>query len=100
MRWHKFGNIPTDVQGIRFQSRKEARYYENLLLARRSGDLLFLLRQAIFDLPGGVKYLIDFVEFWKDGEVRFVDVKGFKTPTYRIKKKQVEALFPIKIIEA
>jgi hypothetical protein len=97
---HKFQNVPTEVEGVRFQSKKEARYYQGLLLAQRSGDLLFFLRQTPFHLPGNVRYVVDFVEFWRTGDIRFVDVKGFKTATYRFKKKQVEALYPIKILES
>ncbi len=96
---HKFHNIPTTTNGIRFQSKKESRYYQDLLLAQRSGDLLFFLRQVPFHLAGNVRYLVDFVEFWKSGEIRFVDVKGFKTQTYRIKKNLVESSYPIKITE-
>lgn len=97
---HKFRNQPTEVDGVKFQSKKEASYYQQLCLARRSGDLLFFLRQVPFHLPGGVRYVVDFVEFWKSGETRFVDVKGMRTAMYILKKKQVEALFPIQIIEA
>lgn len=96
---HKFNAQPTEIDGIRFSSKKESQYYSDLLLAKRSGDLLFFLRQVPFHLPGRVKYVCDFVEFWKEGEVRFVDVKGFKTPTYKAKRRMVEALFPIKILE-
>jgi hypothetical protein len=95
----KYHNQPTEVGGVYFQSKKEANYYAGLLLAQRSGDLLFCLRQVPFHLPGGVKYIVDFAEFWKNGTTRFVDVKGFRTATYRLKKRQVEALYPVKIIE-
>lgn len=100
MVWHKFKAQRTATDGISFASKKESGYYERLLLARRSGDLLFFLRQAPFHLPGGIRYVVDFIEFWKDGEVRFVDVKGFKTSEYLAKKKMVEALYPITILEA
>lgn len=96
---HKFGNIPTEIDGIKFQSKKEARRYSELLLARRSGDLLFFLRQVPFHLPGDTRYVVDFVEFWANGDVIFTDVKGFRTPTYLFKKKLVESLYPIKITE-
>lgn len=96
---HKFNNVPTEVDGVKFQSKKEARYYQDLLLAKRSGDLLFFLRQAPLHLPGGVRYVVDFIEFWKSNEVRFVDVKGVKTPMYKVKKRLVEATYPITIIE-
>lgn len=97
---HKFHNIPTEVGNAKFSSKKEARYYSQLVLGQRSGDVLFFLRQVPFHLSSGVRYVIDFVEFWKNGEVRFVDVKGVKTPMYKVKKKLVESEFPIHIIEA
>lgn len=99
MTWHKFNASRTEVDGITFSSKKEAQYWQGLTLARKSGELLFALRQVPFHLPGGVKYVVDFCEFWKNNEVRFVDVKGFKTPMYRLKKAQVEALYPVKILE-
>ena len=43
--------------------------------------------------------VVDFVEFWADGTVNFIDVKGYKTPQYKRNKKLVEALYPIEIIE-
>lgn len=67
------------------------------MLARRSGDLLFFMREIPFRLPGGVRYYVDFVEFWKDGSVVFTEVKGMETDTWKIKKRLVESLFPIKI---
>lgn len=96
---HKFRNVPTDVNGIKFSSKKEAKHWADLELAKRSGILLFALRQVPFHLPGNVRYVVDFVEFWASGEVRFVDVKGFKTQMYKVKKKMIEAEYPIQITE-
>jgi hypothetical protein len=50
-------------------------------------------------LTGGVKYVCDFLIFWADDTVTFEDVKGMRTPMYKLKKKQVEALYPIIITE-
>jgi hypothetical protein len=97
---HKFNAKPTTVDDIRFSSKREAAYYQNLCQAKKSGQLLFFLRQVGFALPGGVTYRCDFLEFWANGEVRFVDVKGMKTPMYILKKKQVESLYPVQIVEA
>ena len=96
---HKYKSKPCDIDNIKFQSKKEASYYKSLKLATSSGELIFFIRQVPFHLPGGAKYLCDFVEFWSDGEVRFVDVKGFRTETYKIKKRIVEAIYPIEIKE-
>lgn len=99
MVWHKFHAQRTEVNGVKFSSKREAKYYSELQLAKKSGELLFFLRQVPFHLAGGVRYVCDFAEFWKNGEVRFVDTKGFKTPMYIAKKKMVESLYPVTITE-
>jgi len=96
---HKFRAIPTELDGIKFASRKEARRYRELRLLEKSGELLFFLRQVPFHLPANVKYVCDFLCFWKDDTVTIEDVKGIKTPLYVLKKKQVEAIYPIEITE-
>lgn len=95
---HKFNAQITEVDGMKFHSKKEAKYYAELKLLQASGELLFFLRQVPFYLPGNVKYLLDFMEFYGGGEIVFVDVKGRDTPLSKAKRKQVEALYPIKIV--
>lgn len=97
--WHKFKAKRTEADGIKFASKRESEYYQKLCLAQKAGDLIFFLRQVPFYLPGNVRYVCDFTEFWADGTVRFTDVKGFRTPQYVSKKKMVEALYPVKIEE-
>jgi hypothetical protein len=99
-QWHKFNAKPEIVDNKWFGSKKEAKYYRELKLRVLAGDVIFFLMQVPFDLPGKVKYRIDFQEFHSDGTVHFVDVKGQKTPMYKLKKKQVEDLYPIIIEEA
>lgn len=103
MTWnfkHKFNAIPTAVDGYKFASKKEAAYYQSLLLAKKSGELLFFLMQTPIHISPGVVYRVDFVEFWRGGEIRFVDVKGMKLSMYKMKKKLVEEHYPFKIMEA
>lgn len=90
----------TIIDGIRFRSAKEADYYTTLKMMQKCGDLKFFLRQVPFYLPGGTKYIIDFIEFWEDGRIVFTDVKGRRLPAYIRNRKQVEALYPVKINEA
>lgn len=101
MGWprHKFHAIRTECDGIKFPSKKEAKVYNDLKLRKQAGDIVFFLRQVPLHLPGGVKYVVDFVTFEKDGSVRFVDAKGMRTPLYIAKKKIVEAEYPIVIEE-
>ena len=49
--------------------------------------------------PDAYKYVCDFQVYWANGDITFEDVKGVKTPMYLLKKKQVEALYPITITE-
>ncbi|TKB53290.1 DUF1064 domain-containing protein [Ferrimonas aestuarii] len=95
----KYGAKPTVVDGIRFDSKKEANYYLQLKARVKAGEVLTFLRQVPFHLPGKTKYAVDFLEFHADGSVHFVDVKGMITPTYKIKKRQVEELYPVTIEE-
>lgn len=94
---HKFGAVMTECDGIKFSSKKEARYYNTLRLRREAGQVVFFLRQVPFHLPGGVRLVVDFVEFHADGTVHFVDTKGVETESFRAKKRMVEAVYPVEI---
>lgn len=94
---HKYNAVRTESDGISFDSKKEARYYQQLKLRVSCGEVLFFLRQVPLHLPGGVRYVVDFQEFHADGTVHFVDVKGVQTKEFVMKKKMVESLYPIEI---
>ncbi len=96
----KYGNVVTMVDGIRFDSKREARYFEQLKLRQQAGEVHFWLRQVPMHLPGGTKYVLDFLVFLRDGNVDFVDVKGRETKEFRIKKREVEHHYPIKVLLA
>ena len=87
---------------LTFASKAEARFYDELDMRQRTGGLVMFLRQVRLDLPGGVRYAVDFVVFEPSGEVRWIDVKGKNAPRTRehvTKRKLVEALYPIQIEE-
>jgi hypothetical protein len=94
---HKFHAVATECDGIRFSSKKEARYYLQLKLRVVAGEVLFFLRQVPLHLPGGTRLVVDFLEFWADGSVHFVDTKGVKTEAFKIKKREIEAAYPITV---
>jgi len=97
---HKYNAVRTELDGIKFSSKKEAKYYLELKLRKSAGDVLFFLMQVPFRLPGGVKYVCDFAVFKSNGEVDFIDVKGFRTAMYSLKRKMVEEIYaPVKIVE-
>jgi len=94
---HKFNNAIVKKDNLNFASKKEAAYYDHLKELREKGDVVFFLFQVPFHLPGGIKYIVDFVEFHSDGTVHFIDVKGMITDKFKLKKKLVEATYPVEI---
>lgn len=94
---HKFNAAPVTLDGIRFDSKLESRFYQRLVLLQKAGEVVFFLRQVPFHLPGGVKYVCDFQIFYSDHSVSFVDVKGYETETFKVKKKIVESIYPVEI---
>jgi len=94
---HKFGAVQTVLDGIKFPSKLEARYYTQLKLRVKAGEVLFFLRQVPIHLIGGTRLVVDFLEFHTDGSVHFVDTKGIETYSFKIKRREVEAVYPFKI---
>ena len=91
------GKEARTVDGITFDSKAEARYYRNLKLSEKAGTVLMFLTQVPIRLPGGTKYVCDFLVFYPDNTCAFIDVKGRETDMFKLKKKQVEDLYPIEI---
>lgn len=93
----KYRAIPVVHDGIRFASTKEGKRYLELKMLERAGKIWNLELQPKFDLTiNGVKvgrYVGDFSYFDKTERV-IEDSKGFRTPTYRLKKRVFEALYP------
>lgn len=94
---HKFKAKSVKEDGHHFPSTLEWKYFKHLELLQKSGEVLFFLRQVPIHLPGGVKYVVDYLVFTASGEVRFVDVKGMETSEFLLKKKIVEDLYPFNI---
>ena len=99
----KYGNQRVTVDGMRFDSKHEADYYfETLLPAWKCGAFQLLARQVPFDLPGGIRYIADFVTVAVDGYVSVIDAKSAATRKNRVyinKKKQMKACWGIEIVE-
>lgn len=94
----KYGNRKTVVDGITFDSKKEATRYAELQLLQRAGEIFDLQRQVPFTLiPKQVRdgktierpcvYKADFVYKDKAGNEIVEDAKGVKTKEYIIKRK-------------
>ena len=117
---HKYGAQPTVVDNIRFASKKEAARYGELKLLEKAGQIEELEIQPEFPLMAALttgrirgalratthqypvlgRYIGDF-RYHDLTNQRWIveDVKGFKTPLYRWKKRHVEAQYGITIVE-
>lgn len=100
----KYGAIKTEVDDIVFDSKKEANRYCELKIMERAGEIKSLTIQPSFPLiVNGSKvgkYIADFKYVdCRSGKIVIEDVKGVKTPVYRLKKRLVNALYGYEIIE-
>lgn len=96
MMWprHKFHAIRTELDGIKFPSKLEARCYEDLKRRKLSGEVLGFLRQVPIHFTSGIKYIVDFLVFNVDGTCRFLEAKGFETATYKLKRRMMAQEYP------
>lgn len=104
----KYNSVATMVGEIRFDSKREAARYCELLLLKRAGVVKeielqprFLLQPAFIDGISGrfvkkMEYVADFRVTYDDGHVEVEDVKSpaTKTKTYLIKRKLFRNKYP------
>ena len=124
----KYSNKKVTYNGKTFDSKKELKRYQELLLLQRAGAISDLQTQVEFELipaifeevPTGefykvgpkkgqpkmksvcieqsVKYVADFV-YYENGKKVVEDTKGFKTADYIIKRKLMLYIHKIRIRE-
>lgn len=88
----------TVVDGISFDSKREAQRYQELRLMERAGEIRGLRRQVPFPIEiNGLlitTYMADFVYRVPGAEVDTIeDAKGVRTKEYRLKKRMVRAVY-------
>lgn len=122
---NKYFNVKTKASdGMVFDSTKEARRYEQLILLQRAGEISDLKRQVEYELIPNqyetyerysktgkrledgkklierkVVYVADFVYTTKTGEVIVEDAKGFRTKDFILKRKLLLFRHGIKLRE-
>ena len=105
----KYNAKRTTVHGTTFASQREAKRYCELLLLEKAGEIQHLELQPVYpiEVRGALicRYVADFryrekpLRTGSSGQVVVEDVKGMKTPVYRLKKKLIAALYGIQIRE-
>ena len=104
----KYGNKKTVIDGITFDSKKEAERYCELRLLLRSGRIKDLRLQVPYEVvpsvkihgvkQRAVKYIADFV-YTEAGREIVEDSKGVRTREYVIKRKLMKHVHGIDIRE-
>jgi hypothetical protein len=96
-RRNKFHAIRTDVDGIVFDSKLEAKRYRELLILQAAGEICLLSLQVPYVLILNnsliCKYIVDF-EYRMGEKLIAEDVKGMLLPATAIKIKLAKALYP------
>tara|TARA_R110002153_G_scaffold191945_1_gene345256 strand:+ start:222 stop:623 length:402 start_codon:yes stop_codon:yes gene_type:complete len=108
--YNKYRNTKTKIDGINFDSQKEANYYSQLKLLERANEILKFERQV--KMPIEVNgfhiafYILDFKVYYPCGNIEHIDIKAkdkktnkwITTDVFKLKKKLIEAIYKIKII--
>jgi len=90
----KYRNVPVTLDGQRFDSKREAAYWQQLKAREAAGEITQLRRQVVFPLlcPADDRaqlvatYIADFV-YVEAGTRHVIDAKGYRTAVYKLKKR-------------
>lgn len=104
----KFHNVGTQRGAIRFDSKREAKRYDELVTLEALGVISNLKLQVPFVVADAAilagrkakarRYVADFV-YEQDGVRVVEDVKGMLTPEYRLKRHLMKSVLGIDILE-
>ena len=120
----KISHHVTTVDGIKFDSEMESKYYKYLLELKKQGIVKeftlqpnFLLQEKFINLNGdiilgsnkdfekikrknkletisAINYISDFDVIYTDGHREIIDIKGLETPEFRLKLKLFKYKYP------
>ena len=97
----KYRNIKTTIDNITFDSKAEARRYQDLKLLFRGNEISDLELQPKFNLTAHGKaicrYVADF-RYKENGNTVVEDVKGIQTPVFKLKRKLFKAQYGFDIL--
>jgi hypothetical protein len=99
---NKYGAVPTEIDGRRFDSLAEAARYGELLLRERAGEITGLRVHPRYPLTvEGEQVAVYEADFWysEGGRPVVEDVKGVRTAAYKLKARLFRALYGLEIRE-
>lgn len=96
---NKYNAKKTDKYGRKWDSLKELREYEGLLLLQRAGKITAIELQPKFTLQEAfryngrleraITYKADFMVHYSDGTKEVIECKGFRTRDYLLRRKML-----------
>lgn len=94
----KYHNRRVTIDGVLFDSIREAGYWQGLQAQAATGEITELRRQVIFPLLCPIEdraamvatYVADFTYRDRRGALHVVDVKGVRTAIYKLKRKWLQ----------
>ena len=97
-KYNKYGNQKTTIDGILFDSKREAARYQELRLLEQTGKIAHLKQQPVLILQDkfqqqgktirAITYKADFAYYdLETNQAVIEDVKGMETDVFRLKKK-------------
>jgi len=108
---NKLGNVPVVVDGIRFDSKREAARWRDLSLMQAAGEISDLKRQVRYPLRGAngdlvsvsgrtLSYVADFTYFDRAAGRQVVeDIKGHQTDVSKLKLAIMAAQgLPVRVV--
>lgn len=105
---NKYRSKKVTVDGIVFDSKKEAQRYSELKLLVKAGKISNLNMQVPFELQPAykkygkavrnIRYIADFT-YTENGQLIVEDTKGYRTKEYLLKKKIFEYVYPDLILK-
>lgn len=105
----KFNNVKSEIDGYKFDSKKESEFYGSLKIKKQAGLIKGFKMQVPYEIIINniriANYFLDFLVENNDGTIEYIDIKGkdkktnkfIKTGVFALKKRLVEAIYGIKI---
>lgn len=95
---NKYNAYKCEYKGVEYASRIEAQYALILDSKKKNKEIKDWERQIKIPLVvNGQKictYICDFKVIHNDDSEEYIEVKGFETPSYKLKAKLLKALYP------
>ena len=96
-KYSYYSTSKCEYNGHLYDSKFEAGYAQQLDIRLKAKDIVKWEAQKTLDLiVNGFKvctYRIDFIVYYEDGTIEYVETKGYATPVWRLKWKLFEATY-------